>query len=218
MTLAHARCVPRRGRSRPRPPAIPLASPPASATVTAAAIRAAAAVTAAAAAAATVAGLGGPADVDVYGRPMGRPPWMAGQYLALREHQGRGSGVIYLIHFDRPIGDLLNPRGFASHYTGWTLDLPARLVDHAAGRGARLMQVVGEQGIGWQLARIWTGPRARERSLKGSGGAARRCPVCHLTRLGLAPARPADLFAFEVGARAAALVAPPSELPPAVAA
>jgi hypothetical protein len=87
----------------------------------------------------------------------------------------------------------------------WTLDLPARLVDHAAGRGARLMQVVGEQGIGWQLARIWTGPRARERSLKGSGGAARRCPVCHLTRLGLAPARPADLFAFEVGARVAGL-------------
>jgi hypothetical protein len=100
----------------------------------------------------------------------------------------------------------------------WTLDLPARLTAHAAGRGARLMEVVSEAGIGWQLARIWPGTRARERSLKGSGGAARRCPVCQLTRLGLAPARPADLFAFEVGARAAAYTTPPSELPPAVAA
>jgi hypothetical protein len=100
----------------------------------------------------------------------------------------------------------------------WTLDLPARLTAHAAGRGARLMEVVGEAGIGWQLTRVWSGTRTRERSLKGSGGAARRCPICQLTRLGLAPARPADLFAFEVGARAAAYTAPPSELPPARAA
>jgi hypothetical protein len=100
----------------------------------------------------------------------------------------------------------------------WTLDLPARLQEHAAGRGARLMEVVGEAGIGWQLARVWAGTRARERSLKGSGGAARRCPVCQLTRLGLAPARPADLFAFEVGARAAACTTPPAELLPVVAA
>jgi hypothetical protein len=39
------------------------------------------------------------------------------------------------------------------------------------------MEVVGELGIGWQLARIWTGTRARERSLKQSGGAARRCRI-----------------------------------------
>jgi hypothetical protein len=80
------------------------------------------------------------------------------------------------------------------------------------------MEVVGEAGINWQLARVWPGTRTRERSLKGSGGAARRCPICQLTRLGLAPARPADLFAFEVGARAAACTDPPSELPPARAA
>ena len=82
------------------------------------------------------------------------------------------------------------------------------------------MQVVGEAGIGWQLARIWPGTRTRERSLKRSGGAARRCPVCQLAPLGLQPPRPADLLAFEVGARAAAFAAtaPPSELPPAVAA
>src|SRR4029450_3464386 len=100
----------------------------------------------------------------------------------------------------------------------WTLALPARLTAPAAGCGARLMEVVSEAGIGWQLARIWPGTRARERSLKGSGGAARRCPGCQLTRRGLPPAPPAGLFAFEVGSRAAAYTTPPSELPPAVAA
>ena len=81
------------------------------------------------------------------------------------------------------------------------------------------MQVVGEAGIGWQLARIWTGTRTRERSLKGSGGAARRCPVCQLTRLGLAPAGRPTSWPWRLGARAAALPPPrPSELPPAVAA
>jgi hypothetical protein len=197
VTLTSYRCLPDGGRSRPRPASFTL--------------DAAAALPA-----------GGPlAAVDAYGRPAGRPRWLAGEFLALLEHQGRGVGVIYLIHFDQPIGDLRNPRGFASHYTGWTLDLPARLIDHAAGRGARLMQVVGERGIGWQLARIWTGTRTRERSLKRSGGAARRCPTCQLTRLGLAlPARPVDPLAFELGARVAgsAALVPPFELPPAVAA
>jgi hypothetical protein len=160
------------------------------------------------------------AAVDAYARTGYRPPWLSPELLALLERQGRLVGVIYLIHFDQPIGDVGNPRGFASHYTGWTLDLPARLVDHAAGRGARLMEVVGEAGIGWQLARIWPGTRSRERSLKRSGGAARRCPVCQLARLGLRPPRPVDSLALELGTRVAAFTtsAPPFELLPAVAA
>jgi hypothetical protein len=193
VTLASYRCLPEAGLSRPRPPTRSLAGE------------------------VLTAGAGAPhAAVDAYGRPAGRPPWLAGEYLALLERQGRGVGVIYLLHFDRPIGDLDNPRGFASHYTGWTLDLPARLVLHAAGGGARLLQVVGELGIGWQLARVWTGTRARERSLK-QRGAARRCPVCQLVALGLQPPRPVDLLALELGPRvvgAAALL----PLRPAVAA
>jgi hypothetical protein len=101
------------------------------------------------------------------------------------------------------------------HIHHWTLDLPARLVDHAAGRGARLLQVVGELGIGWQLARIWIGTRTRERSLK-QPGAARRCPVCRLAALGLQPPRPIDPLALELGLRAATTVL--LELPPAAAA
>jgi hypothetical protein len=158
------------------------------------------------------------AAIDTLAATGHRPPWLSPDLLGVLEARGRLVGLVYLLHFDRPIGNLANPRGYATHYTGWTLDLPARLTAHAAGRGARLMEVVGEAGIGWQLARVWSGTRARERSLKGSGGAARRCPVCQLTRLGHGPARPADLLAFEVGARAAAYSAPPSEPVPAVAA
>jgi len=202
MTLVASRCVPRRGRSRPRPVRAPdpfiagaaanLASPRPGGFVQAA--------------------------VDAYARTGQRPPWLSDALLELLEAQGRLVGVIYLLHFDRPIGDLANPRGFAGHYT-WTLNLPGRLQDHAAGRGARLMQVVGEQGIGWQLARIWPGTRTRERSLKRSGGAARRCPVCQVALLGLQPPRPVDPLALELGARAAACTtASPFELPPAVAA
>jgi hypothetical protein len=201
VTLVTYRCVPDGGRSRPRPASLIIDTLDA---------------------VAPLAASGPHAAVDVYGRPAGRPPWLATgtQYLALLERTGRGVGVIYLIHFDEPIGDLTNPRGFASHYTGWTLDLPTRLVDHAAGRGARLMQVVGELGIGWQLARIWTGTRVRERSLKRSGGAARRCPVCRLAALGPQPPRSIDTFAFELGARVAghAATIQPLQLPPAVAA
>jgi hypothetical protein len=200
MTLVTYRCLPDGGRGRPRPPT------PAGGHLDAVDLVA----------------RGPYAAVDIYGRPAGRPRWLTPgtQYLALLERQGRGVGVIYLIHFDQSIGDLHNPRGFASHYTGWTLDLPARLVDHAAGRGARLMQVIGELGIGWQLARIWTGTRAKERSLKRSGGAARRCPVCRLAALGLQPPRPVDPLGLELGARVAGVAAPvpPLELPPAVAA
>ncbi|MGO9159957.1 MAG: hypothetical protein ACLP7J_04485, partial [Streptosporangiaceae bacterium] len=31
---------------------------------------------------------------------------------------------------------------------------------------------------GWELARTWSGTRARERQIKAQGGAARHCPVC----------------------------------------
>jgi len=80
-------------------------------------------------------------------------------------------GTIYLLHFDRPYRH-------ARHYTGWASDLDTRLAEHTAGRGARLLAFITDAGIGWTLARIWTGTRARERGLKRQGGASRRCPHC----------------------------------------
>jgi predicted GIY-YIG superfamily endonuclease len=81
------------------------------------------------------------------------------------------TGTVYLLHFDRPYGH-------AAHYTGWAADLDTRLAEHAAGRGARLLTVIRDAGIGWTLARTWPGTRHTERALKRQGGASRRCPLC----------------------------------------
>jgi predicted GIY-YIG superfamily endonuclease len=81
------------------------------------------------------------------------------------------TGTVYLLHFDRPYAH-------AAHYTGWTTNLAARLAEHANGTGARLLAVVAASGIGWTLARTWTGTKAVERALKRQGGASRRCPLC----------------------------------------
>lgn len=87
-------------------------------------------------------------------------------------------GTVYLIHFDRPFGH-------ARHYCGWALDLESRLARHRAGTGARLIEVIQDAGITWQVARTWEGvDRNFERALKRQGGASRRCPLC-----GIAPRR-----------------------------
>jgi len=61
----------------------------------------------------------------------------------------------------------------------WADDLDHRLAQHQRGAGARLVEVITQAGIGFRLARVWSGAsRARERSLKNSGGASRYCPIC----------------------------------------
>lgn len=87
-------------------------------------------------------------------------------------------GTVYLIHFDRPFGH-------AKHYTGWASDLDARLWHHRNGTGARLLAVVRQAGIGWQVARTWQNvDRHYERALKKQGGASRRCPLCGIKPTG----------------------------------
>ena len=82
------------------------------------------------------------------------------------------TGTVYLLHFDQPYKH-------ARHYVGWTArNVKRRLAEHEAGRGARLLAVVRAAGIGWQLARLWPGGRARERQIKRQGGHARKCPLC----------------------------------------
>ncbi len=82
------------------------------------------------------------------------------------------AGTVYLLHFDQPYKH-------ARHYVGWTArNVGRRLAEHAAGHGARLLEVVRAAGIGWQLARMWPGGRDRERQIKRQGGHARHCPLC----------------------------------------
>lgn len=91
---------------------------------------------------------------------------------------------VYLLHFKRPLGDLSNPRGQARHYMGSTLDIFGRLGAHRHGNGhARLMEVVHERGIDWELARVWScdteeEARALEYTLKGQHNGPRLCPIC----------------------------------------
>jgi predicted GIY-YIG superfamily endonuclease len=88
-------------------------------------------------------------------------------------------GTVYLLHFDQPYKH-------ARHYLGWALNLEARLAHHRAGTGARLLQVLKDEGIGWQLARTWeNADKSRERRLKNTGGASRYCPMC-----GVRPSKP----------------------------
>lgn len=79
--------------------------------------------------------------------------------------------TVYLLHFNERYGQ-------AGHYIGSAADLDARLAEHEAGLGERLLAVVKEAGIGWTLARTWPGGRARERQIKNQGGASRCCPMC----------------------------------------
>lgn len=79
-------------------------------------------------------------------------------------------GYIYLIHFYTPIEH-------ARHYLGWTRDLNQRLTRHAAGNGARLMQVAKARGVNWCVKQAWIGDRHLERQLKLHSHT-RLCLVC----------------------------------------
>ncbi|HEX4811987.1 MAG TPA: hypothetical protein VFV66_04470 [Nonomuraea sp.] len=85
------------------------------------------------------------------------------------------TGTVYLLHFERPYKH-------ARHYIGWTPgDLNRRLRQHRNGTGARLLAVITAAGIDFVVARVWTGGRNLERSLKNRGGASRCCPLCGVT-------------------------------------
>lgn len=87
--------------------------------------------------------------------------------------------TVYLLHFDRPLGDLENPRGQGRHYLGSTCDLDARLQAHRSGNGSAIMAAVAERGISWELARTWEGGRDVERRLKRQKNGPRLCPICN---------------------------------------
>jgi len=79
--------------------------------------------------------------------------------------------VIYLLHFAKPFKH-------AKHYMGFTEDLDARIERHRAGDGARLLRVVTDAGIGFEVARTWPGDRTLERRLKKRKDDPNLCPVC----------------------------------------
>lgn len=85
------------------------------------------------------------------------------------------TGTIYSLHFNQRYRH-------AGHYLGFATDLKNRLDEHAAGCGARLMQVVINIGIKFECVRTWTGTRSFERQLKNRRDARSLCPHCRAER------------------------------------
>jgi predicted GIY-YIG superfamily endonuclease len=84
--------------------------------------------------------------------------------------------MVYILHFDRPYKH-------AYHYIGFTAGglkaLQERMEEHRTGRGANLMRVISEAGIGFTVTGTRKGGRREERRIKVMGGACRVCPHCN---------------------------------------
>lgn len=83
---------------------------------------------------------------------------------------------VYLLHFSEPYKH-------ARHYLGSTCDLEHRLEMHRSGKGARLLEVIRDAGIEFEICRLWRfdtclEARALERKLKKWHSGQRLCPIC----------------------------------------
>ncbi len=78
--------------------------------------------------------------------------------------------MVYLLEFERFIGDPTNPRGRAKFYMGYCQDsrFGTRIREHAKGRGAAITRAAKEQGISFTcVLTIAHGTRELEQKLKG---------------------------------------------------
>lgn len=125
------------------------------------------------------------------------------------------AGWLYILCFDRPIGNQENRRALAAHYLGWCLDVAPRVATHAAGRGAALTAAAVAQGIRWQVF-YRPGTPALERWLKiHYKQTPKCCPRCAAKR-GRRPAhgfQPLDQLALPLAPE----LAPDEDFPPAPA-
>lgn len=85
--------------------------------------------------------------------------------------------MVYLIHFSRPYKH-------ARHYIGYTDNLEQRdHAHHCTCDGARLLQVVRNAGIDFEVVRTWPdGDCIFERQLKNRKNASKLCPVCQMMK------------------------------------
>lgn len=76
--------------------------------------------------------------------------------------------MLYVLMFDRTLGNLDNPRGQARFYLGYCEDgrLHARLNDHRAGIGAAITRYANGAGIGYRPVLVVPGTAKDEARLK----------------------------------------------------
>ncbi len=82
-------------------------------------------------------------------------------------------GTVYILHLHTKLKHAL-------HYTGFAINLDARLAHHAKGTGARMLAVARQQGISWELGRTFEGQdKTFERKLKRTKAVSRYCTICN---------------------------------------
>lgn len=85
-----------------------------------------------------------------------------------------GPLVVYLLHFDAPVGR-------KEHYIGSTFErrLSTRMEAHRRGQGALLLRKLIKDGNGFTLVRLWgVLSRSQEHRMKRNGHLKRLCPIC----------------------------------------
>jgi hypothetical protein len=94
-----------------------------------------------------------------------------------RPAQGnRQPGYVYILHFRSA---LVGGRKSSRHYIGWARNWIWRVQQHRRGTSrARIMEVVFERGIAFDVALVMKGGPALERQLKRAHHHARYCPLC----------------------------------------
>lgn len=91
-------------------------------------------------------------------------------------------GTLYLLCFDRPLGDPTNTRAMAGHYLGWTINMTRRMHLHATGRGVPITMAAVARGITWSIYHR-PGTIDLEHYLKNVYKQnARLCPRCAIRR------------------------------------
>lgn len=87
--------------------------------------------------------------------------------------------MLYLIHFSEPIG---TEKHSAQHYLGFVegdqQSVQARLEEHKAGWGAKILHHCNQRQIHYEVVRTLPGDRNRERQLKKGKNISRLCPIC----------------------------------------
>jgi predicted GIY-YIG superfamily endonuclease len=80
-------------------------------------------------------------------------------------------GVIYILRFERPLGNPHKRKGLAQFYIGWCElgRINKRLREHRQGRGAKITQAFAKEKIGFELVVCFSGTRDDERRVKRYG-------------------------------------------------
>lgn len=83
--------------------------------------------------------------------------------------------MIYLIHFHEPLAHARHYIGFVD---GDADQVQARLQEHRAGWGARILAECNRRGIQYDVVATFPGDRSRERQMKHWKKSGRKCPIC----------------------------------------